>query len=94
MFFARRPSTPDIERYLLDSQPLPLSYDPQTAGARKGEYDVDDSTTTIGHGRADLACARDAIAAWDHFALGWTEIFPRSASLAPGTVVAVLFYHL
>jgi uncharacterized protein (UPF0548 family) len=48
----------------------------------------------IGRGRADFDRARAALAAWTHFDLGWVELFPRNAPIAPGTNVAVLIRHV
>src|SRR5207245_11804801 len=31
---------------------------------------------------------------WNHFDLGWVELFPRGASIEPGTNVALLAPHL
>ena len=35
-----------------------------------------------------------ALTEWEHFHLGWVEVFPARPSIAPGTVVAVLAQHL
>jgi uncharacterized protein (UPF0548 family) len=37
--------------------------------------------------------AKAALASWKHFDLGWVEVFPKNASLDPGTVVTVLVRH-
>lgn len=37
---------------------------------------------------------RAPLVEWAHFELGWVELFPRRASIVPGTVVAVLVHHL
>jgi uncharacterized protein (UPF0548 family) len=94
MFLARRPST-EIDRFLLDSQDLPLSYGPvgivRTETARQG---VDEAIGAIGRGKADFERARAALIAWKQFDIGWVETFPRHARVAVGTVVAVLIRHL
>jgi uncharacterized protein (UPF0548 family) len=95
MFLARRPSREAIDRFLLDSQDLPLSYGPigivTTETARQR---LDEATVAIGRGETDFARARAALMAWKQFDIGWVETFPRHAPVAAGTVVAVLIRHL
>jgi uncharacterized protein (UPF0548 family) len=95
MFLARRPSNAAIERFLRDSRDAPLSYGPTgivDADPVKGARDH--AVVAIGQGAADFERARSALMAWQQFALGWVEVFPRHAPVAPGTVVAVLIRHL
>lgn len=107
MFLARRPSGQTIERFLRDSQDLPLSYGPiglvSAESARSEDrvlprppvpQGVDDAVVAIGHGQADFERARTALMAWRQFDIGWVETFPREAPLAVGSVVAVLIHHL
>jgi uncharacterized protein (UPF0548 family) len=95
MFFIRRPSRQTLERFLLDSQQRPLSYEPigivreRIAGA-----DLDEQIVVIGRGRADFDRARDALFAWKQFDIGWVATFPHDAPLAVGTEVALLIRHL
>jgi uncharacterized protein (UPF0548 family) len=95
MFLARRPSPAAIDRFLSDSQELPLSYGPigLVAGESAGGK-LDASTVTIGRGTADYERARAALRAWKQFDIGWVETFPGSAPLDVGVVVAVLIRHL
>ena len=94
MFFARRPSSRDIERVLVDSRRLPLSYravgivNEQPQGKR-----LDEQYVVIGHGTGDFERARGALLSWEHFNIGWVEIFPPRAQVEVGTVVAVLIRH-
>jgi uncharacterized protein (UPF0548 family) len=95
MFFARRPTRHAIDRFLRESQDLPLSYGPvgmvrTLTAARR----LDELTAAIGRGRADFERARAALLAWKQFDIGWVETFPRHAPVAAGTVVAVLIRHL
>ena len=96
MFLARRPSSQSIDRFLRESQDLPLSYGPigivraESAG-RRG---FDETRVVIGRGRADFERARAALSAWKQFNIGWVETFPPNAPVAVGTVVAVLIRHL
>jgi uncharacterized protein (UPF0548 family) len=95
MFLAQRPSPRRIDRFLRESQDLPLSYGP--IGLVKDDTareDVGESTVAIGHGVADFERARAALIAWSQFHIGWVETFPRHAAIASGTVVVVLMRHL
>lgn len=95
MFLATRPSSRTIERFLQESQDLPLSYDivgldrPCPPG-----FDVDDDVVVIGKGRTTFEKAERALHAWKHFDLGWLEVFPKQGRVETGTVVAVLMRHL
>jgi uncharacterized protein (UPF0548 family) len=95
MFFLLRPSRGTIERFIDTSRELPLSYSPvglvrdETAGRN-----LDEAVVAIGRGAADFERARTALAAWKQFGMDWIELFPRGASVEPGTIVAVLIHHL
>jgi uncharacterized protein (UPF0548 family) len=94
MFLARRPSLATIDRFLGESETLPLSYGP--IGIVRDENacrNLDEATVAIGHGEADFTRARAALMAWHQFDIGWVETFPRHAPVAVGTVVAVLICH-
>lgn len=94
MFSLWRPTDRAIDRFLRQSQHLPLSYSAVgTASERVRGYTYDESTTIIGHGRADYERARTALRSWRQFDIGWAEVFPRNAAPEVGTVVAVLIRH-
>jgi uncharacterized protein (UPF0548 family) len=95
MFLPLRPSGRTIERFIDNSRELQLSYSP--VGLVRGETagrDLDEAVVPIGRGAADFERSRIALAAWKQFDMGWVELFPRGASVEPGTTVAVLFRHL
>ena len=95
MFSARRPSREAIDRFLCDSQALPLSYAP--IGIVTGDaprHGLDEAVVNIGRGTADFERACAALTAWKHFDIGWVELFPPHAPIVVGTVVAVLIRHL
>jgi len=94
MFLARRPTPHEIERFLHDSQALPLSYGPiGIVTANTVHRRLDEATVAVGRGAADFERARAALAAWKQFDIGWVETFPRDAPVTAGTVVAVLIRH-
>jgi uncharacterized protein (UPF0548 family) len=95
MFLARRPTPNVIDRFICESQDLPLSYAPiGIVRTRTAGQDLDELTVAIGRGQADFERARSALLAWKQFDIGWVETFPRQAPVAIGTVVAVLIRHL
>jgi uncharacterized protein (UPF0548 family) len=99
MFFARRPSLQAIERFGARAPALPLSYSPigiaqDPSEANTDGYDIDGIVVRVGNGPECLDRAKAALASWKHFDLGWVEVFPKNASLEPGTVVTVLVRHL
>jgi uncharacterized protein (UPF0548 family) len=96
MFLLARPSLRDIDAFIAASRDLPLSY-ADVGLAREDRvpgWSCDRASARVGRGDGDWARARQALSDWRHFDLGWTELFPRSASIEPGTVVAVLIRHL
>jgi uncharacterized protein (UPF0548 family) len=93
MFLARRPSAAAIHEFLRESSNLPLSYGPVGILDEGGRSNLDELTVAIGRGPADFARARAALMAWKQFEIGWVEIFPKQASVAAGTSVAVLIRH-
>lgn len=95
MFLARRPTQNVIDRFLRESQDLPLSYGPiGIVRTRPAGQHLDELTIAVGHGQADFERARAALVAWKQFDIGWVETFPRFAPVAVGTNVAVLIRHL
>jgi uncharacterized protein (UPF0548 family) len=95
MFLARRPSPLAIDRFTARSQELPLSYGPMgLAQTETPGYNVDETIDAIGRGHTDFDRAKAALMTWKPFDLDWLQLFPRTAPLTPGTVVAVLTRHL
>lgn len=95
MFLIRRPSPEDIDRFLRESEVLPLSYSPTgIVKANSVRDDLDEASVVIGRGQAAFERARAALIAWKQFGIGWVETFPPAAPVVPGTVVAVLIRHL
>ena len=77
MFLARRPSRHSIDRFLRESQTLPLSYGPiGILEAETARQRIDEAVVSIGRGELDFARARAALMAWKQFDIGWVEAFP------------------
>ena len=94
MFLATRPTRQDVDRFLAESQSLPLSYGPTRLTERTpAGFKVDEMVVTIGRGQADFDRAKAALAAWKHFDIGWVTAIPSSPIPDPGTVVAVIIRH-
>ncbi len=103
MFFLLRPSDDTIARFVEASRQLPLSYGPvglvreesaRRDSAQTGGRNFDEAVVAVGSGAADFERARAALAAWKQFDIGWVELYPRGASVEPGTIVAILIRHL
>ncbi len=95
MFLIRRPSQTEISEFLDQSRDLPLSYEPVGIARQSPRgFNADLASAVIGHGRETFERAKIALAQWRHYEMDWVELFPRGASIEPGTVVAVLVRHL
>ena len=95
MFLIRRSSQTEISEFLDRSRELALSYDPVgIARQRPVGFNADLASAVIGHGQQTFERAKNALAQWRHYEMGWVELFPRGASIEPGTVVAVLVRHM
>jgi len=94
MFLARRPSRQAIDRFLVESRTLPLSYAPtRLAQGTPAGYNVDELVVAIGRGPTDFDRAKAALASWRHFDIGWVQAIASSPVPVPGTVVAVVIRH-
>jgi uncharacterized protein (UPF0548 family) len=95
MFLGHRPSAAEVEAFIAASRELPLSYEP--VGLAKQDavgFRVDAQEVIVGYGEAAFERAKVALTEWKHFELGWLDVVPALAGIAPGTVVAVLVRHL
>jgi uncharacterized protein (UPF0548 family) len=95
MFLTRRPALAVIDRFLRDSQDLPISYGP-VGLVRDVPVDrrFDEQVVAVGRGAGDFERAKAALMSWKQFDIGWVDLFPRQAPVAIGTVVAVVIRHL
>jgi len=94
MFNSFRPSPRDIARFLATSRDLALSYQPVgLALSADASFDTDETVVNVGSGPAAYERAKAALEDWTQFDLGWVELFPKHASIEPGSTVAVLIRH-
>ncbi len=95
MFLIRRPTQRQIAEFLDQSRDLLLSYDPVGIARQTPEgFNADLASEVIGHGRETFERAKNALAQWRHYEMGWVELFPRGAAIELETNVAVLVHHL
>jgi uncharacterized protein (UPF0548 family) len=95
MFSIRRPSPKQIEQFIEQSKHLALSYHPiGIAKENPSGFVADEAIAVIGSGSDAFERAKTALTNWKQFDLGWVELFPRGASIEPGSDVAVLAHHL
>jgi uncharacterized protein (UPF0548 family) len=95
MFLPVRPSQAVIDRFVLASHGLSLSYEPigiAAAGSRRGA--IDEQAVAIGSGMADFERAKLALGSWRHYDVGWLAVHPPGSMVAVGTVVVVAIRHL
>jgi len=94
MFVTRRPTAFEIQKFIDQSRDLPLSYAPVgIAKESPGGFKLDCLAGIVGRGKDAFDVARRALTEWRHFDLGWVELYPRAASIEPGTTVAILVRH-
>ena len=95
MFLTRRPSPQELEEFMAMYRQLPLSYEHVGIASESPKgFSVDEASAIIGNGKQAFERAKIGLAEWRHFDLGWVQLFPRGASIDPGSVVAVLVHHL
>ena len=92
MLLFRKPSDAFIRRFLVEQSRLDFSYEAvgTTFGELPAGFVVDRTRIRLGEGEAVFLAAKEALARWDQFRLGWVESCPESAPIEKGTVVAVL----
>jgi uncharacterized protein (UPF0548 family) len=95
MLLIRRPSRDEIAEFLHQARDLPLSYEPVGIARQSPKgFNADLASAVIGHGQETFERAKNALAQWRHYELGWAELFPKGVAIEPGTDVAVLVHHL
>lgn len=96
MFFLTRPTPARIERFLVESAFLSVSYAPVglAQGGVAAGFCRDASTVALGSGDETFQRAWAALQAWQQFDFGWVEVFAAAPPTQVGTNLAVLIRHL
>ncbi len=92
MIRLRKPTPEAVRSFLEARASLPFTYPAvgATAGTPPAGYDVDHLRIELGQGDAVFAAAREAVARWELFRLGWVEVFPADGPPREGQAVGVL----
>jgi uncharacterized protein (UPF0548 family) len=92
MVSLRRPSTQMISEFLTAQSKLPFSY--AAVGATTSQppagYVVDHTRIKLGDDEEVFMKARSALERWQHFHLGWVEVWSPQTPIQTGKVVAVI----
>ena len=99
MFLLHRPTKSEIERFRAAQSAASFSY--REVGASRGlpaatapaGYWLAHNRIRLGEGEETFARAVAAVRAWRMFALGWIEIHPPAAPIAPETTVVIVAHH-
>ena len=94
-FRLTRPTARELDALLVGQRHAAFTY--PEVGATRGPdpagYTVDRNSVRLGTGPRAYARAVDALRNWRMTTLGWASIHPPRATLAPGTVVAMVVHH-
>lgn len=92
MMSLRKPSPPVLRGFLEREAQKEFSY-PEvgaTATTPPSGYVVDRTHLELGMGESIFLAARNALEHWQQFPSGWVDLWPRTAPLEPGQVVAIM----
>jgi uncharacterized protein (UPF0548 family) len=92
MLALRKPSVERLRDFLAAQSKLDLTYLAvgATAAVPPAGYAVDHTRIRLGEGAGTFAAAKTALERWEHFHLGWVEIWPPETPIQVGEVVAVI----
>jgi uncharacterized protein (UPF0548 family) len=99
MFLLHHPTKSEIERFRAAQSAAPFSYGEVgasrtlPAAAAPAGYRLDHNRIRLGEGEETFARAVAAVHGWRMFDLGWVELHPPAAPIAPQTTVVVLAHH-
>ena len=93
----QKPQADYLDNYLLSIKKMPFNH-PHVGysktildGAGPKGYNLDNNKTDLGKGEAVFAQTKQSIKGWKMFDLNWVMLYPDTAPLEPGTIVAVCF---
>ncbi len=92
MLLLRKPAPSAVQDFLEQQLRRELTYSDvgATAGSIPSGFVFDERRVRLGNGPAVFEAAREAIARWDQFRIGWLEIQTSASGIAPGVGVAIL----
>jgi uncharacterized protein (UPF0548 family) len=88
----RKPTEEALRKFLGEQAACDFSYKAvgATANVPPDGYVVDRTRAEIGVGEAAFRSAKSALQSWEHFRLGWVEVWPERIPLLQGEVVAIM----
>ena len=88
----QKPAVDSIRRFIAEQAKLDFSYSAVGASAATppAGFVVDRTRIKLGEGEAVYESASAALRRWDHFKLGWVDVWSPETPLEAGEVVAVM----
>lgn len=88
----QKPAVDSIRRFIKEQAKLDFSYSAvgATAATPPAGFVVDRTRIKLGEGEAVYESASAALRRWDHFRLGWVDVWSPETPLEAGEVVAVM----
>jgi uncharacterized protein (UPF0548 family) len=92
MFLLRKPTPDALRRYLGAHTESAFSYTSigATSVTPPRRFTIDHTRIRIGDGQSTFNAARQALERWEHFRLGWLEVWPGEIPIQSGQVVSVV----
>ena len=92
MFSLRKPSVESIRGFLKTQAALDFSYPAvgATANSLPAGYVTDRTRILLGSGESIFLAAKAALQRWEHFRLGWVELWSPDTPIQSGEVVAIM----
>lgn len=96
MFQLSKPTDEQVRAFAKSAASLKYSYHELacTRGPAPPGYTVDHNRVRLGQGEAVFNRAVAALRHWKHFDLGWVNLVPSDAPIAPEMVVIVIVNHI
>jgi len=88
----QKPAVDSIRRFIAEQAKLDFSYSAvgATAATPPAGFVVDCTRIKLGEGEAVYESASAALRRWDHFKLGWVDVWSPETPVEAGEVVAVM----